>query len=205
MKRGKTTDLFAERFNLKFEQSNLSARALGRIVEVSDTTIHNWRRGDGRPVGDKLPDIAKALRTTVAFLLGETDEEGAQGSVGEEFQVLFDLSNAEHLTYTHSNLRSVAPSHMLYHVVATNEMEPEFKLGTILICVRTPPTDIQDGGIYLYAVEGELPRIARMFWEKPKQVRLEYANPTISNGPLILDDDKALQIFKVRQSTSVFP
>lgn len=200
----KSKDIFAERFDLKFQQSRMSARALGRILGVSDTSVHNWRRGDGRPVSDKMPLIARTLRTTTSYLLGEIDEEGSQGSVGEEFQVLRDLRNGEHLTYIDASLKQVPVSRLLRHVVTTNEMHPEFHIGATLVGMHVDPGDVEDGAIYIYQYADELPRVARLFWQTRTELRVLFCNPGFEGMMLPIDDDSAVEIYKVRQATMTF-
>jgi len=52
---------------------HLSQEELASLVGVSMHTVFRWEKGERVPDANELTKLAKALDTTVAYLLGETD------------------------------------------------------------------------------------------------------------------------------------
>lgn len=75
----------AERLKAGWSQTKLA-----QIAEVQPSTISQIEKGDRYPSTEVLEKIAKALKTTVSRLLGQTSEdELADLLQDEEVQVLF--------------------------------------------------------------------------------------------------------------------
>lgn len=64
---------FQERFNRLFDESELSQDDFGVSIGASRFQVYNWRSGRGEPDSEMLKVIAKKYRTSVSWLLGETD------------------------------------------------------------------------------------------------------------------------------------
>ena len=52
---------------------NISQEELGELIGVHENTIRTWEKGVRSPDAKKLNLLAEALKTTVAYLLGESD------------------------------------------------------------------------------------------------------------------------------------
>ncbi|MDR0616925.1 MAG: helix-turn-helix domain-containing protein [Synergistaceae bacterium] len=63
-----------EKITAKRKTKGLSQKGLANKVEVSFSTVRRWESGDRRPDSDELVKLALALNTSVAYLLGETDD-----------------------------------------------------------------------------------------------------------------------------------
>ena len=62
----------------KFSQEELAA-----LLKVSYVTISRWENGTMTPTMKYIPQLAEALHTTSAYLLGETDDPRPSASKGE--------------------------------------------------------------------------------------------------------------------------
>ncbi len=62
----------------KFSQEELAA-----LLKVSYVTISRWENGTMTPTMKYIPQLAEALNTTSAYLLGETDDPRPSVSKGE--------------------------------------------------------------------------------------------------------------------------
>jgi len=62
----------------KFSQEELAA-----LLKVSYVTISRWENGSMTPTMKYIPQLAEALNTTSAYLLGETDDPRPAASKGE--------------------------------------------------------------------------------------------------------------------------
>jgi transcriptional regulator with XRE-family HTH domain len=63
------------------EDRDLSQKALGKLVGVTDSAITYWENGDRFPRGSNLKKLAKALGVSESDILGETDLKQTQTSV----------------------------------------------------------------------------------------------------------------------------
>ena len=61
---------FCERFKELRKDNNLSTTALGKILNVSDSTITRWENGDMLPSILHLYNIAKFFKVSSDFLIG---------------------------------------------------------------------------------------------------------------------------------------
>lgn len=60
--------LLARRNELKMSRERVAA-----IAQISDRTLQNYEKGDREPKASDLMALARALNTTVAYLIGEVD------------------------------------------------------------------------------------------------------------------------------------
>lgn len=63
----------ARRNALHLTQAELARRIPG----VTESYVSRWERGENMPSWANLPRVAESLQTTVAWLLGETNGNGA--------------------------------------------------------------------------------------------------------------------------------
>lgn len=52
----------------------LGLAELGRLIDTDRQVIAHWERGTQKPREDKMLTLAKALKTSISFLYGETDD-----------------------------------------------------------------------------------------------------------------------------------
>jgi len=62
--------LFRERFKELRKEKNLSAVQLGKILNVSDSTIIRWENGLLMPRIDHLLEIVKFFNVSAGYLIG---------------------------------------------------------------------------------------------------------------------------------------
>ena len=55
-----------------------SDAAFERELGIPEKTVNDWRRGKSKSFRAKLPEIAKLLRVTTSYLLGETHTSGVE-------------------------------------------------------------------------------------------------------------------------------
>ena len=68
---------FGEAMRLVRKKKKLTQRDLAQRTDFSLDSISRWERGERSPTVSDLKKIADALDTSVAFLMGETDEPTA--------------------------------------------------------------------------------------------------------------------------------
>lgn len=68
------------RLKMRRKQIGLSQEQLGELVNFHVNTVRRWENGSRSPDAGTLQEIAKALDTTTAYLLGETDEPAKPGA-----------------------------------------------------------------------------------------------------------------------------
>lgn len=61
------------RLRMRRKQIGLSQEQLGELVNFHVNTVRRWENGSRSPDAGTLQEIAKALDTTTAYLLGEMD------------------------------------------------------------------------------------------------------------------------------------
>ena len=64
---------FPERLKSLREQERYSLDGLSKLIGVRSNTIWRWENNKAKPNTDTLVKVARALNTTVAYLLDETD------------------------------------------------------------------------------------------------------------------------------------
>lgn len=69
-KRPRWVPLFQENFPRMMKESGLSESRMGRLIGVNPAAVRHWVHGRNYPTRERLPLIAKALRTTVFDLAG---------------------------------------------------------------------------------------------------------------------------------------
>nr|WP_279613363.1 LexA family transcriptional regulator [Burkholderia gladioli] len=76
----------------KRKAQGLTLQQVGDVFGISRSAVASWERGDTRPDQDKLPALARLLKTSIAFLLsgdrrhdvGAPDTPAAEGDVGTD-------------------------------------------------------------------------------------------------------------------------
>lgn len=63
------------RIRLKREEAGISQEQLGEKLGVSFQAVSGWERNNSLPDTARLPMLAKALNTSVSFLVGETENQ----------------------------------------------------------------------------------------------------------------------------------
>ncbi len=66
-----------ERLTQLIENSGLRRDALAEKADITVQTLYNYENGKREPSLDLLGRIAKVLQTSIAYLVGETDEPSA--------------------------------------------------------------------------------------------------------------------------------
>lgn len=70
----KKNGVFHVRLNSIMDLRGITVKYITERLDVSRATVSRWRGGGGSPRGKTLRDLADALSTTMAFLLGESDD-----------------------------------------------------------------------------------------------------------------------------------
>lgn len=65
---------FKERFNMLFDESELSQEEFGKKFNASKGQVYNWRSGRGEPDSETMKQIALSCAVSLSWLHGETDE-----------------------------------------------------------------------------------------------------------------------------------
>lgn len=65
--------MFGERLRDLRKEKGLSAKALGKLVGVSDATIINWENNVNDILGENLVAISKFFDVSTDYLLGLSD------------------------------------------------------------------------------------------------------------------------------------
>jgi len=65
---------FAERLNRTLRETNVPQRELARRVNMSQSIINNYCRGEREPTLDVLMLVCKALGESADYMLGMTDD-----------------------------------------------------------------------------------------------------------------------------------
>lgn len=65
---------FSKRLRDRREELKLSQSALAKLIGVHHSIIGRYERGEAKPTIDVISNAAKALKTTVSFLLGENED-----------------------------------------------------------------------------------------------------------------------------------
>lgn len=76
------------RLELKLGLKDVSERMVNTRPSIS--AIHQWEQGARKPRNAYIPDIAKALETSQAWLLGFTDDHGGDATAGALYANLPD-------------------------------------------------------------------------------------------------------------------
>ncbi len=88
---------FPERLKSLREQERYSLNSLSKLIGVKVNTIWRWENNQAKPNTATLVKVARALNTTVAYLLDETDNPAPNSSdspikASEQIQGILDLA-----------------------------------------------------------------------------------------------------------------
>ena len=64
---------FPEKLKFAREKLNIKQKEAASLIEISDVTLSRYETGEREPKVSDLIKIARTLKTTVAYLVGETD------------------------------------------------------------------------------------------------------------------------------------
>lgn len=71
--------MFVDRLERLLKENHLSQSALADMVQIRRPTISDWKKNGSFPTADVAVKIAKALHTTVEYLVtGEQDDSEAK-------------------------------------------------------------------------------------------------------------------------------
>lgn len=71
--------MIGERIRALRKKKLMSQAELGSLIEIRPNTIAKWERGELTPRGTSIAKVAKALETTSAYILGETNDPSSLG------------------------------------------------------------------------------------------------------------------------------
>ena len=71
--------MIGERIRTLRTKKRMSQADLGSLIGIRPNTIAKWERGELTPRGTSIAKAAKALETTSAYILGETNDPTSQG------------------------------------------------------------------------------------------------------------------------------
>lgn len=71
--------MIGERIRTLRKQKRMSQAELGNQIGIRPNTVAKWERGELTPRGTSIAKAAKALETTSAYILGETDDPSSRG------------------------------------------------------------------------------------------------------------------------------
>ncbi len=71
--------MIGERIRTLRKQKRMSQAELGNQIGIRPNTIAKWERGELTPRGTSIAKAAKALETTSAYILGETNDPSSRG------------------------------------------------------------------------------------------------------------------------------
>ena len=94
---------FGKRLKEMREQNGLSQSKLANLVNLHHSIIGRYERGEAKPTSDVIIKLAKALDTTVSYLLGEVGSTiiFKNPKVLERFKSILSFSETdqEHIFY----------------------------------------------------------------------------------------------------------
>ena len=70
--------LFSERITEALRQSNLTQKQVAEKLNIAESNITNWKKGENLPSVDILYKICILLDESADYLLGIEDESGAR-------------------------------------------------------------------------------------------------------------------------------
>jgi transcriptional regulator with XRE-family HTH domain len=71
---------FCVRLKRQRKRLGMTQRALSQLIEVESNTIYKWESGAMLPSMETVKKLATTLRTSISYLLGETDNPEPPGS-----------------------------------------------------------------------------------------------------------------------------
>lgn len=66
--------IISQRIRQRRDEEGLGLAELGRLIDTDRQVIAHWERGAQKPREDKMLVLAKALKTSISYLYGETDD-----------------------------------------------------------------------------------------------------------------------------------
>ena len=182
--------MLSERLRLARERAGLGQKEVAAALGVKRPTITYYELGKRKPDPDRLPEIARVLNTTVAFLAEETDDP--HRPVPDEIPIgkTRRIPIVEHITFgapvTAENFGSeweeVMEEEMdgeatyFFLRVKGNAMEPKMDAGSLAL-VREQPT-VEDGQIAAVLLRGKEEVEFYRVYEDGKRLILKADNPT---------------------------
>lgn len=66
--------VFSDRLKTLREQERYSQSQFAKLIDVRPNTVWRWENGKAKPDAERIVQIASALNTTSAYLLGESED-----------------------------------------------------------------------------------------------------------------------------------
>lgn len=113
-----------ERIKLCRKAKEMTLEDLGRKINIRPGTINKWENGGIKALGsDKLPGLAKALDTTIEYLLGYVDDPkgrivSTEESLSQEEKELLRIFRESSLKRKHKLLA------FAWELEAKDELDP---------------------------------------------------------------------------------
>ena len=173
-----------ERMKARRKELCLSAEAIAERIHVSPTTIYRYEKGDIEKVpSDVLIEIAAALHTTPAYLMGwEEDESAASSPRAVKIPVLGKVvagipitAVEEILDYEEIPSSLAATGDFVALQVKGDSMEPRICEGDVVI-VKVQPT-AETGDLAVVLVNGDEATVKRV-QISPEGITLQPFNPS---------------------------
>ena len=173
-----------ERMKARRKELCLSAEAIAERIHVSPTTIYRYEKGDIEKVpSDVLIEIAAALHTTPAYLMGwEEDESAASSPRAVKIPVLGKVvagipitAVEEILDYEEIPSSLAATGDFVALQVKGHSMEPRIYEGDVVI-VKVQPT-AETGDLAVVLVNGDEATVKRV-QISPEGITLQPFNPS---------------------------
>lgn len=196
-----------ERVKKRMDELGIGQSELARQVGIAQPSIFRVLQGDTKQPRF-LHGIARALQTSTAYLLGETDDPSSLNSVadrqlpyrGQETDTgdlveidQIDLRYGMGATYADSHvevekrqfsrewLRSftrASPTHLTWALGDGDSMEPTIRSGEVILIDRSQDTPLMGDGIWACAI-GEIGMIKRLRHLPGGTVELHSDNPHV--------------------------
>ena len=151
---GGITMSFPEKLKFAREKLNIKQKEAASLIEISDVTLSRYETGEREPKVSDLIKIARTLKTTVAYLVGETDIPEVTAEiptrVGSPLQsTRLPLPVNEPTPARDSDVFATLGT-LINQLEKTypNMTEEDQKLARGLLnrCLRTVCSDLEDGG-----------------------------------------------------------
>ena len=68
-------DIFGNRLKICMAEQNLTCEAMAEELELSTSSVQNWRRHSGFPSVDALAGVADVLNVSIDYLLGRKESK----------------------------------------------------------------------------------------------------------------------------------
>ena len=94
---------FSERIRLRRTEERYSQDEVSKMVGVESNTVWRWENDKAKPDTETIIKIAHALNTTVAYLLGETDNPAPNTSTNGQIQMVLNM--AKKMEYEEDELK----------------------------------------------------------------------------------------------------